>query len=177
MPQFLLSILLHLTEAAKENQTGPVVCHWCNNRINIIKYGKYQRYGFAGNELIDIQRYLCKHDRCRRTFSILPHPFLRITRFSLCMFNELMQLLDQQISVAQIARRLGLSRPIIVLAIEKGRSIMDWLDQEAKTEPVWAPAPCINPSRCWSEFIRMFAAKFYPKRCATTRPTEYQYGK
>lgn len=173
----LLSILLYLTEAAKENQTGPVVCHWCNNRVNIIKYGKYQRYGFAGNERIDIQRYLCKHDQCRRTFSILPHPFLRITRFSLCMFNALIKLLDQQHSAAQIARSLDLSWSTIVLAIEKGRSIMHWLAQEAKTEPVWAPTPCINPSRTWSEFIRMFAMKFYPKRYATAGPTEYQYVK
>ena len=177
MPLPLLSILLYLNQAAKQNQTGPVVCCWCNNRINIIKYGKYQRYGFADQELIDIQRYLCKHDQCRRTFSILPHPFLRITRFSLCMFNALMQLLDQQHCVAQIERRFGLSRSVITLAIEKGRRIMHWLDQEIKTEPVWAPVPCIDPARCWSEFIRMFAAKFYPKRYAIGRPTEYEYSK
>jgi transposase-like protein len=66
MPQPLLSILLYLNHAAKQNQTGPVVCHWCNNRFNLIKYGKYKRYGFSGQELIDIQRYLCKHaDRMR----------------------------------------------------------------------------------------------------------------
>jgi hypothetical protein len=38
MPQPLLSILLYLNHAAKQNQTGPVVCHWCNNRFNLIKY-------------------------------------------------------------------------------------------------------------------------------------------
>ena len=46
--------------------------------------------GNGSDELIDIQRYLCKHDHCRRTFSILPHPFLRISRFSLCLFHELL---------------------------------------------------------------------------------------
>ena len=95
MSPTLLRIVLYLIEAAKENQTGPVVCHWCNNRVNIIKYGKYQRYGFTSDEMIDIQRYLCKHDQCRRTFSILPHPFLRISRFSLCLFNELLRLVDE----------------------------------------------------------------------------------
>ena len=177
MSPTLLSIVLYLIDAAKQNQTGAVVCCWCNNQDNIIKHGKYQRYGFTTDELIDIQRYLCKHDHCRRTFSILPHPFLRITRFSLCMFKALMQLLDQQLTVAQIERRFGLSRRIITTAIEKGRSIMHWLDQEIKTEPVWAPCPCIDPPRCWTEFIRMFAAKFYPKRYAIGRPTEYEYGK
>jgi hypothetical protein len=58
MSPTFLSIVLYLTEAAKENQTGPVVCCWCNNRVNIIKYGKYLRYGFTSDELIDIQRYL-----------------------------------------------------------------------------------------------------------------------
>ena len=45
MSPTLLSIVLYLIDAAKENQSGPVVCYWCNNRVNIIKYGKYQRYG------------------------------------------------------------------------------------------------------------------------------------
>jgi transposase-like protein len=80
MPHQLRSIVLDLNEIAKENQTGPTACHWCNNQDNIIKYGKYSRYDFTGDGLIDIQRYLCKHDQCRRTFSILPHPFLRYTR-------------------------------------------------------------------------------------------------
>ncbi len=82
MSPTLLSIVLYLIDAAKQNQTGPVVCCWCNNQDNLIKPGKDQRYGFTSDELIDIQRYLCKHDHCRRTFSILPHPFLRISRFS-----------------------------------------------------------------------------------------------
>jgi len=166
MPHLMLCILLDLNQIAKENQTGPVACHWCNNRVNLIKYGTYQRYGFAGSERIDIQRYLCKHNRCQRTFSILPHPFLRITRFSLCMFNALLQLLDQQIPISQIERRLGLTRSIICGAIGKGRRIMDWLADEVKTEPIWAPSPCIDPAGHWSDFIRMFAAKFYPKRYA-----------
>lgn len=174
MPQPLLSILLYLSQAAKKNQTGTVFCHWCNNRINFIKYGKYQRYDFTGDELIAIQRYLCKHDQCRRTFSILPHPFLRITRFSLCMFNALMQLFDQQLTVAQIERRFGQSRRVITAAIEKGLTIMRWLDQEIPTEPIWAPGPCMDPPCYWSEFVRMFAAKFYPQRYGATPPTEFE---
>jgi len=113
MSPTLMSILLYLTESAKENQTGPVVCYWCNNRVNIIKHGKYKRYDFSGDELIDIQRYLCKHDQCRRTFSILPHPFLRISRFSLCLFNELLRLCDEHTTIAEIARRFAVNWPTI----------------------------------------------------------------
>jgi hypothetical protein len=44
--------------------------------------------------------------------------------------------------------------------------IVTFIRQEAKTQPAWAPCPCLDPWRCWSEFIRMFAAKFYPERYA-----------
>lgn len=166
MPHHLRTILLNLDEIAKKNQTGPIACHWCNNQDNIIKYGTYKRYEFSGQEQTRIQRFLCKSDRCRRTFSILPHPFLRITRFSLCMITAFLQLLDQKIPIAKICRRLGLTRSMAYWAMENGRKILDWIDQEAKTEPTWAPSPCIDPPLHWSEFIRMFAMKFYPKRYA-----------
>ena len=132
MPLTTLSILLVLNEIAKKNQTGPIVCHWCNNQVNIIKYGTYKRYGFSGQGLIRIQRYLCKHDQCRRTFSILPHPFLRITRATLCMLISMMQLLDQSIPIAEICRRLGLTRSMVYWAIKKGRCILDWIDWRGK---------------------------------------------
>jgi hypothetical protein len=59
MPPQMLGILLVLNEIAKQKQTGPIACHWCNNQNNFIKYGTYKRYGFSGQELIKIQRYLC----------------------------------------------------------------------------------------------------------------------
>jgi hypothetical protein len=164
MPLTTVGILLVLNEIAKQNQTGPIACHWCNNQVNIIKYGTYTRYGFSGQELIRIQRYFCKHDQCRRTFSILPHPFLRITRLTLCMLTALIQLVNQQRPTAEICRRLCLTRSIVDGAIKKWLGLLDWIDQEAKTKPVWAPSPCIDPPGQWSDFIRMFAMKFYPKR-------------
>ena len=166
MPHPTLPILLNLNDIAKKNQTGPIACHWCNNQINLIKYGTYKRYGFSGQEQIKIQRYLCKHDQCRRTFSILPHPFLRITRLTVCMLTFLMQLVNQQKSTAAICRHLGLSRPIVNGAIKKWRGLLDWIEREANTQPTWAPSPCIDPPAHWSDFIRMFAMKFYPKRYA-----------
>jgi len=164
MPPQVLSILLVLNEIAKQNQTGPIACHWCNNKDNFIKYGTYKRYDFPGQALIRIQRWLCKHDQCRRTFSILPHPFLRITRLTLCMLMALTQLVDQQVPVANICRRLNLTRPVVEGAIKKWDGLWDWIEQEACTQPSWAPSPCIDPPGHWSDFIRMFAMKFYPKR-------------
>ena len=164
MPHPTLTILLVLDEIAKEKQTGPVACHCCNNKDNTIKYGTYKRYDFSGREQIKIQRYFCKHDGCRRTFSILPHPFLRITRLTLCMITALIRLVDRQHTTAEICRRLGLTRSVVDGAIEKWHGLLDWIDQEVRADPAWAPSPCIDPPGHWSDFIRMFAMKFYPKR-------------
>jgi transposase-like protein len=123
MPHQLLNIVVDLNEIAKKNQTGPIACHWCNNQDNIIKYGTYQRYDFSGQDRIRIQRLLCKRDQCRRTFSILPHPFLRFTRFSLCLLTVLLQLIDQQMPIAQICRRLAIGRTRVYWAIKKGRRV------------------------------------------------------
>lgn len=168
MPHHLLRIVLDLNEIAKKNQTGPIACHWCNNQDNIIKYGTYQRYEFSGQGRIRIQRFLCKREQCHRTFSILPHPFLRFTRFSLCLLTVLLQLLDQQVPIAESCRRLGLSRSMAYWAMKKGRDILQWIEKEVQTEPSWVPSPCIDPAGHWSDFVRMFAMKFYPKRYGPT---------
>lgn len=157
--------LQHLDQIVKAKQTGRLVCCWCHNQVNIIKWGVYWRYSFSGDKRIAIQRYYCKHDSCRRTFSLLPHPFLRITRFSLCMLVEILRLITQEYaSNAEIARRFDVTWPTIARAIQKGDQIMSWIDQETKTEPGWEPSPCMKGPDCWSNFIPMFAAKFYPKR-------------
>lgn len=167
--------LVHLAEIAKEKQTGPVACCWCNNQSNFIKHGRYQRYSFTDGNLEDIQRYLCKHDKCRRTFSIPPHPFLRITRFSLCMFNELITLFLRRLCIAAIARKFFISWATAKRLHQKGQAIMAWIQQEMKAEPVWYPSPCLSHTTQWSNFVRMFAIKFYPKRYANLPPTENEY--
>ena len=174
MSPTLQATLRHLLEIAKENPTGPVVCNWCNG-ISHTKHGTYQRYAFASDEMISIQRYYCKNDQCQRTFSILPHPFLRISRFSICLLHTLLDLYEQQVPIVRIAKRFKVSCGTIVRAIEKANAIFSWIRQEAESDASWAPTPCMNPSRYWSHFIRMFAAKFYPKRYGNPRPTQYVY--
>ena len=85
-------------------------------------------------------------------------------RFSLCLLTVLLQLLDQKMPIARICRRLAIGRTSAYWAITKGRRILDWVAQEANAEPVWAPCPCFNPAAHWSDFVRMFAMQFYPKR-------------
>jgi len=170
----LCATLNHLVEIAKEKQSQPVVCSWCNGTSHI-KYGTYSRYGFLSDALITIQRYNCKHDNCRRTFSILPHPLLRITRYSICLLQTILSLYEQGLPVDRIAKMHRMSWGAAARAIAKAKAVVEWIREEAKAEPSWAPTPCLNPPRHWSHFIRMFAAKFYPKRYGHWAPTEHVY--
>lgn len=174
MSPTLEAMLRHLTDISKEKRTGPVVCSWCNGSSHI-KYGTYRRYAIGSTELVKIQRYYCNHDQCRRTFSILPHPFLRISRSTLCLLIVLLRLYEQQVPVARIAETLKVSWGTVAANIAKARSILPWLRGEAKSDACWAPTPCINPPVHWTSFIRMFSAKFYPKRYGVPLPTEYIY--
>ncbi|MFH0725010.1 MAG: hypothetical protein V2B19_01405 [Pseudomonadota bacterium] len=174
MSPTLLAMLSYLSKIAKEKQSCPVVCSWCNGSSHI-KYGTYHRYAFVSDELITIQRYYCKHDNCRRTFSILPHPFLRITRYSICLFQIILSLCEQELPIDRIAKMHKISWGAAMRAITKAKAILAWIREEAKAEPSWAPSPCRNPARHWSHFTRMFAAKFYPKRYGFSAPTEHVY--
>ena len=155
----------------------PVACPWCNNHHNFIKNGHYWRYAFTGNEKFAIQRYLCKHDQCRRSFSILPQPYLRITRYCLCTLTQIVKLVEQKAKVSQIRDYLNTTWTVAKRIIKKAREISGWIRTEAKTEPIWSPTPCMHPQRCWSNFIRDFAAKFYPKRYGKIGPTQNVYRK
>jgi hypothetical protein len=172
MSPTLWATLSLLVKIAKEKQTRPVVCSWCNGTSHI-KYGTYRRYGFVSDELITIQRYYCKHDNCRRTFSILPHPLLRITRYSICLLQTILSLCEQGVPVDRIAQMHRMSWGAAARAMTKAKAVLAWIREEAKAEPSWGPTPCGNPTRHWSHFIRMFAAKFYPKRYGYSAPTEH----
>lgn len=174
-PTLLTTIRSHLSESAKQNHTGPIACCWCGNQHAFVKYGTYTRHNFNDQNLIKIQRYLCKKDICRRTFSILPHPFLRITQFSICMICILLNMYEKNVSRAEIARRLHMSWPTIHRMITKGKRILDWMTREAGADPVWAPSPCLAPDQFWSRFILMFGAQFYPKRYAKVSSTQHEY--
>ena len=172
MSPTLHATLRYLAEIAKEKQTAPVVCYWCNG-ISHRRHGSYERYAFGSDRLISVPRYYCKHDNCRRTFSILPHPFLRITRHSICLFQMLLALYEQEIPINRIARMYGKNWAIAARAVAKAKAVIAWIREEAKADASWGPTPCLDPARHWPHFIRMFAAKFYPKRYGTPCNTQF----
>ena len=168
MPDPLHVILILLCEIAKENQTGPVRCPCCHRSVCFIKYGFYERYLFNSAERIKVQRYRCKNPRCDLvTYSILPHPFLRYTRFPLCFFTALLSAHEtDHRSISSLARCLNLSRGIIRRSLSRAWELRRWLSEVWREESAWSQ-PCLNPRERWTDFIRVFSWAFYPGRYGT----------
>ncbi len=159
MPHLWSSLLTVLSEITRKNDISLVCCPHCGNRYSYVKCGFYGRYLF-GNDLINVQRYRCDNDACpQKTFSILPHAFLRITRASLCMFMHVLKMYEQGNTIASIAKDTGSNWPRIQRWIAKAMKIRDWVSKEYGKAP-----PCLSSKKKWGFFIRDFSWAFYPKR-------------
>jgi transposase-like protein len=153
------SILTALSEITRKNYTTLIRCPHCGNKFCFVRYGFYSRYLFD-DELVQIQRYRCDNDQCpQKTFSILPHAFLRIARIPLCLFMLVLRLDEQGYSIAAIARYTGSNWPRIQRWIAKAEKIKKWIDTEQKHSH-----PCLLPKDQWSLFIRDFSWAIYPRR-------------
>ena len=160
----LIKMLLFLDAAAKKKVCGPAVCPECGTSHMCIKNGSYQRYLFSGEKLIRIQRYLCKNRQCpRRTFSILPHPFLRIVRLPLCLMRALLFLKKTGESLSGLSRRAGKSIGIVRRAIGFYEKLTRWLDREGRI-CTWGPSPCLDPAAFWTVFNHDFSRAFFPRK-------------
>ena len=140
-----------------------ITCPECHSRQNEhIKWGFYYRYWPGTYELVPIQRYFRKRESCpRKTFSVLPHPFLPYIRFTLCSLLILIQLADAGETISEIAEILRVRRSTARRVIRFARKFSDWMDRESKTAP-WMPSPCLNPGRFWPLFTRMISWAFFP---------------
>lgn len=154
-----LFILTGLSEITSKKYASIIICPYCGNRHCFVKYGFYVRYLFNG-ELTKIQRYRCDNDKCpQRTFSILPHAFLRIARASLCMFMHVLKMYEQGENIAAIARYTDSNWPRIKRWIGIAQKIKNWINTERKLSD-----PCVSSKDDWSLFIRDFSYFFYPQR-------------
>lgn len=153
------SLLTILSEITRKNSNHLIWCPHCGNRHTYTKWGFYHRYLFD-DDLIKIQRYRCDNDLCpRKTFSILPHAFLRIMRASLCMLMHILSLYESGNCIACIARKTSNTWPRIQRWIANALSIRDWIKQE-----YGGISPCLSSDRLWTNFIRDFSWAFYPGR-------------
>jgi len=121
---------------------------------------------------VRIQRYRCKVPHCPRvTFSVLRHPFLPIVRhfyqtilFCQSLFSE------SQVTQAEGARRLGVTRGVVKRLCALVARVIPWLDHEKKIA-AWGPDPTIQSDQFWVDFTRDFSQSFYPWRCWKIGPT------
>lgn len=163
MPRSWNSLISVLSEITSKNCESLVFCSHCGNCHTYVKWGFYRRYLFNG-ELTNIQRYRCDNDKCPcRTFSILPHAFLRIIRASLCMLMHVLKMSEQGNSIANIARQTNSNWPKTQRWIAKASAIQEWLRQQSVIAS-WEPSPCFSPDKSWTSFIRDFSWAFYPNR-------------
>ncbi len=144
------------------------LCSHCASPLNI-RHGTYQRAHPQKDELVSIQRYLCKSPDCpRKTFSILPFPFLRVMRhFHPALFWLHVHFHEKGLNQAETARQLGVSRGICKRLALFCRCFMPWFERERHIGE-WGPDPEATPARSWADYNRDFSHTFYPKRWAVS---------
>ena len=153
------SILTALSEITRKNYAERILCPHCGNKYCFVKYGFYNRYLFD-DQLVKIQRYRCDNDQCpQKTFSILPHAFLRIARLPLCLFMLVLRLSKQGHNIAAIARYTDSNWPRVKRWIAKAEKIKKWIETDRKHSH-----PCLLPKDQWPLFIRDFSWVIYPRR-------------
>jgi len=161
MPHAWKSLISILSEIATQKPAQAICCPCCGNRERTTKYGFYERYNFDEQALVSIQRFRCDNDQCpRRTFSVLPHPFLRVLRASLCMFRFILSLWESGQSIALVARKTGQTWPRIQRWISRAEDIRSRLG----SDDAFSALPCLKPIQGWTEFVRDFSHACYPGR-------------
>lgn len=160
-----MSKVFDLVQSGK--QQFAVHCPRCATTL-IIRHGTYLRAHPEAQDQVAVQRYLCKSPRCpRKTFSILPYPFLPIMRhfYQVLLLCHCLHVVQGN-SQAHVARHLQLSRGIVKRLGLFCRRLVPWLKHEQKIAD-WGPDPTANPAGFWPDFCRDFSQVFYPKRWAT----------
>lgn len=161
MPHTWKSLIAVLSEIATQEYERTICCPCCGNRERTPKYGFYMRYNFDEQTLVTIQRFRCDNDQCPRiTFSILPHPFMRILRASLCMFQFVLALWESRQSIASIARTTSRTWSRVQRWIRRAADIRSKLE----TDFSFSVHPCRRPIKEWSVFVRDFSHVCYPGR-------------
>jgi hypothetical protein len=161
----LKEILVFLSSIAKKGQVAEILCPKCGERHRITKYGFYFRYLFTGGEMVPIQRYCCGNRECpRRTFSILPHPFLPILRISLCFLMTLLEVREREgLTVNRLATVIGSTWSTVRRMLRTAVSVRRWFSREQEVA-LWRPSPCLHPQIHWTAFTQAFSWAFFPNR-------------
>lgn len=165
MPTPLKTMLLFLSQIAKENHNPAPFCPVCGERVCIIKHGFYWRYLFDGSAQTSIQRYCCGNPHChRKTFSCLPHPFLPLIRLPLCVLRAILDMLQNyKMTIAAAGRACRMKWPTVKRVLKTAKKLFGWIHRQAPSAS-WGPSACLNANKNWQEFILSISYAFYPDR-------------
>ncbi len=165
-------ILNGCCQVAKYEMTSEIQCPECGERLSIWSHGSYLRYKLESNTQVSVPRYRCLALDCpRKTFSILPFPFLRYVRHSLCtlMIMVLIFLKGSQ-TKSELGRDLNVGRRRLGRALVRGLEVWRWFRKESVMAR-WGPWPPHKPELCWTAFTQSFSHRFYPYIPLHLQPT------
>jgi len=141
------------------------------------KHGKYGRKWFhqlgtePPQEPVTVQRYLCQHPSCERTFSVLPENVLPYCRFFMSGLLSIAQDRTEGKSSYWIAKyRWGLSLRVILRAVSLIRKVTPWVEgfcREATGSVVsgfQALVKTVRGKYSWFDFTRRWFHGLYPCR-------------
>lgn len=156
----------------KSSKKEPQInCPCCATSLTI-RYGFYQRAHPFKEGQISIQRYRCNLPECpRKTFSVLPYPFLPILRhfYHTVLFCHVS---CSRLSQADGARKMKMHRGTYVRLRGFCDKFFSWFDREKKVAN-WNLQRDVITSCSWADFTRYFSQHFYPNRWRFLLPTEY----
>lgn len=153
------------------NKEPRIRCPICGKAL-FTRNGTYRRAHPEQGIEVRVQRYRCKVPFCPRvTFSVLRQPFLPIVRhfYQTILFCQSL-FAESQLTQAEGARRLGVTRGVVKRLCALVARVIPWLDHEKKIA-AWGPDPTIHPDQFWVDFTRDFSQSFYPWRCWKIGPT------
>ena len=141
------------------------------------KHGTYGRKWFhqlgaePTQEPVTVQRYLCQHPSCERTFSVLPENVLPYCRFFMSDLLSIVQDRTEGKSSYRIAKyRRGLSLRVIlrtVSLIRKVTPLLECICREATGSVVFGFQALVKTVRgkySWFDFTRRWFHGLYPCR-------------
>jgi len=139
-----------------------IKCPCCGEDRSLHCHGFYMRQHLLGTGEESIPRFKCLNPACqRKTFSILPFPYLRWIRHKLCHLLLLLRVFLSQGTVSALARWYNRSRAVIRRALFRGAQIKQLIDQELRAEHAFF-LPWVNISAHWTPFTQGVSCALYP---------------
>ena len=138
-------------------------CPVCGECYRISGHGCYWRYWFDSSERMAVPRYCCRNPVCpRKTFSILPLPYLPYCRIPLCVLMALYHrhVVEKQ-KISDCVRWLEQTWNTVKRAANLAKRLIGWFNCQMITGTL-PPTPCCDHH--WPAVTRAYSYSFLPGR-------------